>query len=73
MGSSGQSVLFLLPTEAEFVKCLNEQNISVEEMKIGDILHDALKLVPYLPEIDNQVCNTPKIQINCIVINKKNQ
>ena len=27
----------------------------MEEMKIGDILHDALKLVPYLPEIDNQV------------------
>ena len=36
---------------------------SVEEMKIGDILHEALKLVPYLPEIETQV-----LQQDCVVV-----
>ena len=27
VGSNGRSVLFLLPTEADYIKCLNEKNI----------------------------------------------
>ena len=34
MGSSGKSILFLLPTEADYVKCLNEKNIRLVEITI---------------------------------------
>lgn len=38
IGSSGQALLFLLPTEVGFLKVLSQQNLRLYEIKIDDIL-----------------------------------
>lgn len=38
IGESGSSLLFLLPSEVEYVKLLSESSVTLTEMKVGNVL-----------------------------------
>ncbi|XP_052789397.1 probable ATP-dependent RNA helicase DDX31 [Mya arenaria] len=60
-GTAGNTLLFLLPSETAFLQQLNQKNISLSEMKVGEILKGVMKLIPDLPgmaETERQAPNT---------------
>lgn len=52
VGKVGKSVLFLLPSEVDFVSHIHEKHISIKELKLDEILKDVLYLLPSLPGIE---------------------
>ncbi|KAK6195489.1 hypothetical protein SNE40_000909 [Patella caerulea] len=48
VGAQGQSLLFLMPTECDYVQLLNEKQISLQEMPMINILKNLMFVVKYL-------------------------
>ncbi|XP_053381273.1 probable ATP-dependent RNA helicase DDX31 isoform X2 [Mercenaria mercenaria] len=59
-GTTGSTVMFLLPSEIEFVQHLNGNNISIEELKLGMVLEDVTKLLPSLPGVEETQRQAPR-------------
>ncbi|XP_060595886.1 probable ATP-dependent RNA helicase DDX31 [Ruditapes philippinarum] len=60
VGTSGSSIIFILPSEIQFIKHLNEHHISLEELKLGKVLEDVSKLIPSLPGVEDTERQPPK-------------
>ncbi|CAI9729761.1 probable ATP-dependent RNA helicase DDX31 [Octopus vulgaris] len=50
-GAQGNSLLFLMPSETEYIKALNTMKINLGEIYIKNILGDLLQLLDLLPKI----------------------
>ncbi|KAH3808742.1 hypothetical protein DPMN_137100 [Dreissena polymorpha] len=59
-GNAGNAITFMLPSEIDFVKHLNQKSISITEMKVGEILQDVIKLVPFLPGMEDSKREIPR-------------
>ncbi|KAL4219246.1 ATP-dependent RNA helicase [Mactra antiquata] len=59
-GTTGNSVMFLMPSEIDFIKHLNQRNISIEEWKLGVILKDVTRILPMLPGQEETQRQAPK-------------
>ncbi|ESO92747.1 hypothetical protein LOTGIDRAFT_120211 [Lottia gigantea] len=48
VGSQGQSLLFLIPSEVNYIKQLNDKHISLKEMQMKNILESLMTVIEYI-------------------------
>ncbi|KAK3591459.1 hypothetical protein CHS0354_033459 [Potamilus streckersoni] len=59
VGSMGNALLFLMPSETGYIKVLNENKISLEEVAMSDLLKPLLLLVHSMPQFTDTKRQTP--------------